>query len=160
MERKKAIKILRYCIIGLVLLTVALFIISLYSLIIGLSSAISGGGISGLKLNKDNPNGDWTLTLNANPRNNGILAERIFLQLGLLNSNGEYIVRNSTSVYIEAGGQKPFTLVLTIPHEVVQEYLSSGQEANVTFELKFGISTLWDLVGLAQQMRIKGSPNI
>jgi hypothetical protein len=63
-------------------------------------------------------------------------------------------------VYIEPGGQKPFNIVLTIPSEVVQEYLSSGQEANVTFEMKFSISTLWDLVGLTQVMRIQGSPNI
>ena len=145
---------------GLVLLTVALFILSLYNLIIGLLGAISGGGMGGLNLNKDNPNGDWTLTLNANPRNNGVLVERVFLQLGILNLDGEYIARNSTSVYIEPGGQKPFILVLTIPSEVVQEYLSSGQEANVAFEMKFGISTLWDLVGLTQVMRIKGSPSI
>jgi hypothetical protein len=160
MERKKAIKILRYCILGLVLLTIALFIISLYSLIIGLSSAISGGSTFGLNLNKDNPNGDWTLTLNANPRNNGVLNERVFLQLGILNSDGEYIASNSTSVYIEPRGQKSFSLVLTIPHDVVQEYLESGQEVNVTFEMKFGISTLWDLVGFTQVMRIKGSPSI
>ena len=160
MERKKAIKILRYCILGLVLLTIALFIISLYSLIIGLSSAISGGSTFGLNLNKDNPNGDWTLTLNANPRNNGVLNERVFLQLGILNLDGEYIVSNSTSIYIEPGGQKSFSLVLTIPHDVVQEYLEAGQEVNVTFEMKFGISTLWDLVGLTQIMRIKGSPSI
>jgi hypothetical protein len=160
LERKKVIKILRYCILGLILLTIALFIISLYNLIIGLSSAISGGGIGGLNLNKDNPNGDWTITLNANPRNNGFLGERVFIQLGILNFEGVYIARNSTSVYIEPGSQKPFNIVLTIPSEVVQEYLSSGQEANVTFEMKFSISTLWDLVGLNQVMRIQGSPNI
>lgn len=67
---------------------------------------------------------------------------------------------NSTSIYIEPGGQKSFSLVLTIPHDVVQEYLEAGQEVNVTFEMKFGISTLWDLVGLTQIMRIKGSPSI
>jgi hypothetical protein len=131
----------------------------MYNLIIGLSSAISGGGIGGLNLNKDNPNGDWTFTLIANPRNNGILVERVFIQLGILNSDGQYIASNSTSVYIEPGGQKPFTVILTIPSEVVQEYLSSGQEANVTFEMKFSINTLWDLVGLNQVMRFKGSPS-
>jgi hypothetical protein len=160
LERKKVIKILRYCILSLVLFTIVLFIISLYSLIIGLSSAISGEGTFGLNLNKDNPDGDWTLSLNANPRNNGILNERVFLQLGILNSDGEYIARNSTSVYIESGGQKSFSLVLTIPYDVVQEYLESGQEVNVTFEMKFGISTLWDLVGFTQVMRIRGSLNI
>jgi hypothetical protein len=158
MERKKAIKILRYCILGLVLLTVTLFIIGLYNLIIGLSSAISGISTPGLP--SIIPNSDLTFTVNANLTNNGVLSERVFLQLGILNSDGEYIASNSTSVYIEPGRQKNFSLVLTIPHDIVQEYLESGQEVNVTFEMKFGISTLWDLVGLTQVMRFKGSPNI
>jgi hypothetical protein len=161
MDRKKVIRALRFCIIGLVLLTIILFTLGLYTLINGLASAISGEETIGLNLNIDNSTGDWMLTVNANPRNTGVLGEKIFLQLGLLNSDGEYITKNSTSIYIEPGRQKSFSLVLTIPYEEVQRYnLSTEQGANVFFEMKFGISTLWDLVGLTQVMKIGGQVSL
>lgn len=157
MDRKKVIRIPKFCIIGLVLLTIILFTLGLHTLINGLASAISGEETIGLNLNIDNSTGNWMLTVNANPRNTGILSEKIFLQLGLLNSDGEYIAKNSTSIYIEPGRQESFSLVLTIPYEEVQRYnLSAEQGANVFFEMKFGISTLWDLVGLTQVMKIGG----
>ncbi len=155
MERKKVVKALRFCVIGLVLLTIVLFILSLYTLFSGLVGAISGDTL-GLELNKNTPTGDWELTLEANPRNNGVLGLRLFINLGILNSSGEYIVVNSTSVYIAPGGQSPFSLTLTIPYEVVQKYLEGEQGAPVVFEMMFGIRTLGDLVGFTQIMRIVG----
>lgn len=160
MDKKKAIKALRRCIIGLVLLTVVLFTIGLYSLIRGLGDAVSGDAFR-LELNKDNPSGDWTLTFNANPRNSGFLGVRIFIDIGIRNSSGAYITRNSTSVYVPAGGQNSFSLVLTIPYQDVQRYnLNETQGADVTFEMIFGIRTLADLVGFTQTMRIAGDAEL
>ncbi|MEM2935821.1 MAG: hypothetical protein QW231_01430, partial [Candidatus Bathyarchaeia archaeon] len=95
MERKKVIRALRFCIIGLVLLTIVLFAVSLYTLITALLGAISTFGSP--QLNTNTPTGDWALTFEANPRNNGVLGVRLFIRLGILNSTGEYIAVNSTS---------------------------------------------------------------
>jgi len=155
MERKNVVKALRFCIIGLVLLTIVLFTVSLYTLFTGLLGAISTFGPP--QLNKNTPTGDWELTFEANPRNNGVLGVRLFIHLGIRNSSGEYIAVNSTSVYIAPGGQSPFSLTLTIPYEVVQKYSLAGEQgARVVFEMMFGIRTLGDLVGFTQIMRIAG----
>jgi len=160
MDRKKVIRILRFCIIGLVLLTVILFALGLYTLFTGLVGAISSDTF-GLDLDKDGPSGDWSLKLNANPRNNGILGERLALSIGILDANGHYIVVNSTSVSIAPGEQRAFSLTLTIPYETVQKYnLNATQGADVVFELLFGIRTLGDLIGLQQTMRIAGSASL
>ena len=160
MNRKKVVKALRFCIIGLVLLTIVLFVLGLYSLFSGLVGAVSGDTF-GLKLNKNDPPGDWSLTLNANPRNNGVLGVRLSIHLGILNSSGEYIAANSTSVYIAPGGQSPFSLILTIPYEYVQQYNLTGEQgAPVVFEMVFGIRTLADLVGFTQTMKIAGEAGL
>jgi hypothetical protein len=152
MERKKAIKALRFSVIGLVSLTILLFILSIYTLFSGLAGAVSGDTF-GLKLNKSVDN--WTLVLNANPRNTGIISMRIFIQLGILDQQGNYIAKNSRSMNIEPGEQSPFSLNLTIPYEDVQKYhLEDEQNADAVFEMLFGIYTLGNLVGFSQTMRI------
>ncbi len=160
MDRRKVIRVLKFCVIGLVLLTVILFSLGLYTLFSGLVGAISGGSFK-LDLDKDGPGGDWSLKFDANPKNNGILGENLFLSIGIRDSNGSYITVNSTSVDIAPGGQSPFTLTLTIPYETVQKYnLNATQGADVVFELLFGIRTLGGLVGFQQTMRISGEPSL
>lgn len=160
MDRKKVIRALRFCVIGLVLLAIILFAPGLYALFSGLTGAISGGSLK-LDLDKDGAGGDWTLKLDANPKNNGILGENIFLSIGIRDSNGTYIAVNSTSVDIAAGGQSRFAITLTIPYETVLRYnLNATQGADVVFELLFGIRTLGGLVGLQQTMRISGEPSL
>jgi hypothetical protein len=160
MDRKKVIRALRFCIIGLVLLTIVLFALGLYTLFTGLFGAISSDTF-GLDLDRNTPSGDWVLRLNASPRNNGILEERLFLSVGILDANGEYIAVNSTSVNIAPGAQNPFSLALTIPYATVQRYnLNATQGADVLFELLFGIRTLGNLVGFQQTMRIAGNATL
>ena len=145
---------LKFCVIGLVVLTIILLVLSLYTVINGLVGAISGDTFE-LELDKDNPGGDWILRFDGNPRNSGILGEKFSFSIGLLDANDKYIVVNSTAFSIAPGEKKPFTLTLTLPYETVQKYnLNETQTANVTFELLFGIRTLGDLVGFQQTMRI------
>ena len=154
MERRKVIRILKFCIIGLVVLTIVLFVLSLFTVINGLVGAISGDTFK-LELDKDTPGGDWILRFNGNPRNSGILGEKFSFSIGLLDTNDKYIAMNSTEVSIAPGEKKPFTLTLTVPYETVQKYnLNETQTADVTFELLFGIRSLGDLVGFQQTMRI------
>lgn len=156
MKRANAIRVLRFSIIGLILLTLVLFAVSTYTLINGLSGAITGDSFH-LQLDKSNSTGDWKITITANPRNTAFLPTRLFVNLGILNSSGSYIAHNSTSVDIAPGGQTPLSMILTIPYAVVQQYgLDDEQVASVTFEMIFGIRTLWDLVGFTQVMRIEG----
>ncbi len=160
MNRKKVIKTLKFCVIGLVLLTVVLFALSLFTLINGLMGAVAAGTF-GLDMNKNEPPGDWVLKLSANPRNNGILGEKLFFSVGVRDANGEYIVVNSTSVSIAPGEQRPFSLTLTVPYEDVLKYnFNSTEGADVEFELLFGIRTLGDLVGFSQTMRIAGDATL
>ena len=145
---------LKFCVIGLVVLTIVLLGLSLYTVINGLIGAISGDTFK-LELDKDNPGGDWILRFDGNPRNSGILGEKFSFSIGLLDANDKYIVVNSTAFSIAPGEKKPFTLTLTLPYETVQKYnLNETQTADVTFELLFGIRTLGDLVGFQQTMRI------
>jgi hypothetical protein len=154
MNRRKAIRVLGFSIMGLVLVTIALFAVSTYTLFSGLSGAISGGNL-GLRMDRNNSTGDVALILNATPRNSAFLGTRLFVSLGLLDLSGKYIVINSTSVDIPPGGQTPFSLVLRVPYSDVLKYgINNEQGANVTFELLFGIRTLGDLVGFTQTLRI------
>lgn len=160
MQRKAVVKALKFCIIGLVLLTIILFVLGVHTLFTGLMGAISGNTFH-LKLNKNDPPNDWSLTFDASPRNNGFLGISLFIRIGILNSTGQYIAVNSTSVYVAPGGQSPFSLVLTIPYEEVQKYnFTEEQGAPVVFEMMFGIRTLGDLVGFTQTMRIPGEAKL
>jgi len=154
LERRKVIRILKFCVIGLLVLTIVLFVLSLYTVINGLVGAISGDTFK-LELDKDNPRGDWILTFDGNPRNSGILGEKLAFSIGLLDPNDKYIAKNSTEVSISPGEKKPFSITLTLPYETVQKYnLNETQTADVTFELLFSIRSLGDLVGFQQTMRI------
>ncbi len=152
---------LKFCIVSIIIFTVILFVLGVYTLLMGLSGAMSSSSAFGLKLDKGETNGDWSLTFDGAPRNNGILSETLSIQLGILDSNKEYIAFNSTSVQISPGEQKPLTLTLIIPHEYVQKYnLNSTQGVDVVFELKFSIRTLGDLVGFSQLLRIAGDAQL
>lgn len=156
MEKKKIIRLLKFAVIALIILIAVLLPLSIYVLISGLSGAISGGEGAGLNLNKDTPNGDWILTYNSNPRNTAFLGEKISFGIGLIDPNGKYITVNSTAMDIAPGEQKPLVLTLTVPFTEVQRYNLNGTQATgVIFELKFGISTLGNLVGFSQILKIE-----
>lgn len=154
------VRSLKFGIIGLVVLTVVLLVLSLHTLITGLSGAISDDTF-GLKLDKNNSTGDWLLTLDANPRNNAFIDMRLFVEIQITAFDGEYIAGNSTLVYISPGSRSPFSLIIVIPRDYVDKYKLDGEQgAPVWFEMKFGIRTLGDLVGFTQTMRISGEPPI
>ena len=102
MERKKVIKVLKCCIIGVILLTVTLFALSVHTLITSLTGTVSEGTF-GLNLDKNGLNGDWLLRFSGNPRNPGLMGTRTFIQIGLLDLTGQPIAMNSTSVNLSPG---------------------------------------------------------
>lgn len=153
MERRKIVRILRFSIIGLIVLTVLLFVLSLHTLFIGLSGAVSGGSFH-LELDKNRAGGNWLLRFNGNPKNSGLIGTRMIIAIRILDLNGRYIAANSTSVALAPGEQKPFSLVLTIPFDEVQQYNLNATQTQVVFEMNFGIRTLGDLIGFTQILRI------
>ena len=146
---------LKFGIIGVILLTVTLFALSVHTLFTGLTGAVSEGTF-GLNLDKNGPNGDWVLRFNGNPKNPGLMGTSVFIQIGILDLTGQPIAMNSTLVTLSPGEQRSFTLVLTIPYTDVQHYNLTGTQAQAVFEMNFGIRTLFNLVGFTQTMRIAG----
>ncbi len=149
----KRIKALRLGIIGFEVLTIALCVLSVYTLFNALSTAISGGTLN-LNLDVDESTGEWRFVLNGNPRNGGFLGITLFFEVAVLDLSGQDIARNSTSVYIPAGGANQFSLSLTIPPELVPG--GSLEEAEGYFELRFAVRTLGDLVGFTNILKIRG----
>ncbi len=157
MNRKKVTRALKFCIIGLIVVTIVLFALGTHTLIVGLMSAISSEGGTGLKLINNDPSGDWLFILDSKPVNKAFLGEKLFMSIGVLDRDGKYLAVNSTSVPIAPGEQKPFQLTLTIPAQTVIQYnLNTTQIDDVRLELLFGISTLGDLLSFRQTMRISG----
>jgi len=153
MRNMNRIKALRLGIIGFEVLTIALCLLSIYTLFNALSTAISGGTMN-LNLDRDESTGEWRLVLNGNPRNTGFLGVTLFFEVAVLDLSGQDIARNSTSVYVPAGGTNQFSLSLNIPPDVVPE--GNLEEAEGYFELKFAVKTLGDLVGFTNMLRIRG----
>ncbi|MGQ9782168.1 MAG: hypothetical protein ACUVQ8_08015 [Nitrososphaeria archaeon] len=136
----------------LLVLTILITVISLYN-IIGFISSMSSETFN-LDLDENESTGDWTLTLNANPKNKGFLDVSLFIELTILDSNNQTIATESKHVQIKAGGSETFSVALNIP----AEFAPGGdiQNAKGTFRMVMSIRTLGDLIGLTQVMEIKG----
>ncbi len=153
MGKMNRIKALRLGIIGFEVLTIALCVLSIYTLFNALSTAISGGTMN-LNLERDESTGEYRFLLNGNPKNTGLLDVTLFFEAAVLDLSGNDIARNSTSVHVPAGGANQFSLSLTIPSDVVPG--GNLEEAEGYFELRFAVRTLGDLVGFTNILKIGG----
>jgi len=118
-----------------------------------LSGALSEGTLNA-DMEFDEASGTFYLTMTGNPRNNGLLGVNINFQVAILTLEGEYVAQNSTKVYIAPGGQDAFSVSLTVPAEVLIEH--NMLEGQGFMEIKFGVSTLGDLVSFTNTMRVGG----
>ena len=149
----KIIKALGYCTITLLIITVAVLAVSLYTLLMVLSGALAEGTFN-VDMGFDEASETFRLTMNGNPRNNGLLGVNLNFQVAIVTMEGEYVAQNSTRVYIAPGEQSTFSVNLIIPAESLEEYnLLEGQGF---MEIKFSIGTLEDLVSFTNTMRIGG----
>lgn len=146
-------KALGLFIIALQLGTLAVLGLSLYTLFNVLSTAISAETFS-MKLNIDERTGDWVFTLDANPKNTGVLDVRLSFRIAVVDLNGQLIAENSKSVYIEPGGASPFSLSIVVPAEIAQT--QELQENKGAMEVTFSVRTLGDLVGFTNVLKIEG----
>lgn len=158
-QRRTVIRALRFSIIGLIVFTVAVFGVGTYTLVTGMVGVISSMNTFRVSMDVNNSTGEARMIFSATPRNTAFLGVNMFVNLGVLDEGGAYIAHNSTSVDVAPGGERPLTLVLVIPADVVQRYVLQGQNATATFEMVFGIRTLWGLVGISDVVRVQGGMN-
>jgi hypothetical protein len=126
---------------------------SLFTIFSVASSAASGEAMT-MEMTIDKATGVGVLTLEASPMNNGFLAANIAIDVGMVDEEGSYIARDSTSVSLGAGEQEPLSLSLTIPADVILEVIEEDVEGY--FEVTLDIRTLYDMVSVTNTMRIRG----
>lgn len=147
MRRSKALGAL---ITALQLAGLVAFALSFHALFDVLSNTVSGEAFT-LELTIDPSTGLGVLTLNVAPRNSGFLGVDLSVEMAVV-ADGEYVARDSTSGYIDPGGQRPLSLSLTIPAEVAQDF----QQEKVFLEIALELRTLENLVGVTNTLRIEG----
>ncbi len=134
----------------LIVFTILILVISLYSILSLIFSITSG--TSNMNLDKNESTGDYMLSFSLNPRNNAFLDVSLFLEIKILDLNKQVIATESKYVIIKPGGTQSLSLNLTIPSEFVPE--GDLEKAQGYFQLTMSIKTLGDLIGLTQVMRI------
>lgn len=137
----------------LIVFTILILVISLYSILSLIFSITSG--TSNMNLDKNESTGDYMLSFSLNPRNNAFLDVSLFLEIKIFDLNKQVIATESKYVIIKPGGTQSLSLNLTIPSEFVPE--GDLEKAQGYFQLTMSIKTLGDLIGLTQVMRIGSS---
>lgn len=148
----KAVRAFRFGVLAFQILTLIVLGLTLQTVFSLLSNALAGNTFN-LKMNVDQSTGDRRLVLNAKPSNGGFLGVSMYLELGVLNENGEYVTRNSTSAYIASGEQRSLTLDLLITKEEAMKY--NLTEGSGLLEISINIRTFADLVGFQNTMKMK-----
>ncbi len=127
--------------------------LSLHTLVTVSLAAISPETFN-FTLNVDESTGDLFVILDGNLTNNASLDVTLFFEFAVLNSDGQNIAKNSTSLNINAGDTAPFSIKLLIPTEMAW---GINLEKNIgTLEITFTVRTLGDLVGFTNKMVITG----
>ncbi|MCK5402552.1 hypothetical protein KAI60_00420 [Candidatus Bathyarchaeota archaeon] len=104
--------------------------------------------------NIDESTGDLFVILDGNLTNNAFLDVTLFFEVAILNSDGQNIAKNSTSLNLNAGDTSPFAIKLLIPTEIAW---SINLENNIgSLEITLTVKTLGDLVGFTNKMMITG----
>jgi len=126
--------------------------LSLYTVVISLTGSLSENNF---KVTTETlGTGDMKLKFMADPINRGFLGIDLSMELAVKNYENVTIARNSTSISIDPGSQRSFTLDLLIPASELARFNQTGVEG--VFELTLGIRTLSNLVGFTNSIRIKG----
>ena len=119
-----------------------------------LSNAFVGETLR-MSMGVDEATGDWKVAMKASPRNSGLLGVTMGFEMGILNPEGTYMARNSTSVRIDPGASRSLTLVLSVPADVAKE--NGLQQNRGTLDIVISVKTLWDLVEVKNAWRVQGA---
>jgi hypothetical protein len=145
------------------LLKITILLFQLFSLfflglslhtIVTVSLAVISTETFNFTFNVDDSTGDLFVILDGNLTNNAFLDVTLFFEVAILNSDGQNIAKDSTSLNINSRDTTSFTIKLLIPTEMAW---SINLEQNIgTLELTFTVRTLGDLVGFTNKMVILG----
>ena len=105
----------------------------------------SGGGEIPVKVDQQTQVASLTFTFT--PRNGGLIAARLNLGFGLSLTDGSFLAKNITTVYLATGAQENISLTLKVPVEKLQAY----SDAKDSLEIYTSIFTLNDLVRLENE---------
>lgn len=148
---KRAVRALRFTILGLELIVVLLSLLSAYTLYSAFSATIQSGeqALLGVEQTVDPETGDWLLTLNGRPTNQGFLDVTFRAKARALTLTNETVAAGENSTRVPPGGRGAFTITLRLPRELVQQ-------GRGIFEVELHVRTLMDLVGFSVNMRVRG----
>ena len=149
----KKTTMLKLCTRIAIILTIVIFAVSFYSLFSFLGNIVSGEAFN-LNMIEDVLNGDFLLSLEANPQNNGFLDISVSIELKIIDLYDRVIAEDSTSCIINAGSSHPLSLSLAIPASMVGKGGLQGDEGYM--QMRLTVRTLSDLVGFTNVMRVGG----
>lgn len=135
----------------LIVVTIAIFIVSAYSIVVFFGGMISPGSGLGLKLTQVPGTGDNILSMSVNPTNKGFLGVDLSTKLTILDAEGKVIDSNTTSINIPPGQNRFSYVSLTIRKDMVPDGNLQNMKASVQLELD--VRTLWNLVGFKNVLR-------
>jgi len=136
-----------------IILTITIFAVSFYNLFSFLGNIVTGEALN-LNMIEDVSSGDFLLSLEANPRNNGFLDISVSIELKIIDLYDQVIAEDSTSFNINAGSSHPLSLSLTIPASMIGDGALQGDEGYM--QVRLTVRTLSDLVGFTNVMKIGG----
>ena len=118
--------------------------------ILTIIGTFSSGGQIPTEINQ--ATGVAKLTFTVSPKNGGYLPASLTIGFGVSSTDGSFSVSNFTTIYLEPGKQIPTTLTLEVPQDKLQLYANGGGTLDVYTNTK----TLWDLVSLDYNVKMKG----
>jgi hypothetical protein len=148
----KTVRVIGVLVAAVQLFSMLAFCASIYTIFMVASSTTSGDAMA-VQVTFNEAAGAGMISLDAELRNEGLLGVNLALGIYTLNGSGERIARNSTSVYLEVGGQEPVSLSLQLTEGLIGRLLE-GEEG--CFEVVMGVRTLRDLVGVSNSMTFGG----
>jgi hypothetical protein len=120
---------------------------TIYSLI----GSVAPGG-SNIPVKVDESTQIATITFTFTPHNTGYLAARMNLGFGLSLTDGSFMVKNTTSIYLSPGKQQNVDLSINVPSKILQDYAN----AKGTLDIYTSIFTLNDLVRIDYNSKSEG----
>ena len=100
----------------------------------------------------DEPTQIATITFTFTPHNTGYLAARMNLGFGFTLTDGSFMVRNTTTLYLTPGSQYTVDLSIKVPVAKIQEYAN----AKGTLDTYTSIITLNDFVRIDYNSMAEG----
>ena len=149
----KAVNVIKVALVVVQLVSVAAFGLSLYTITSVLNTSLSDSGMA-TEMTFDEVTGSGLLEISLTPVNGGLLAVDLSVELSTVDSDGDYIARDSFDVHLEPGDISPQTLSLVIPSSEVQRMMEEGRGSDL--EIVLDLRTLYDLVGISNTLTIEG----